>query len=394
MIRTQSTPSAKASILNDEMTREATVARLQEYLPLEVEGYKADNEVILEVITHAAVTGRSVEASCQELDVAISSNTVREQLNAQLSVDNLNELEASVNAALHDGLPRKARRAAAEVAVDLHDQPFYGQDDELTCRGEAKAGTTRCYRIVTAYLLCGDVRFTLGLVFVRPEYSKAELLGRVLSYGEQAGVTVKRLWLDKGFASIPVYRLLRQKGVNAVIACPIRGKPAGSGTRALCKGKSGYHSSHTFRSSTHGECTVPVTVVRTWSLTRQGKRRWSYLVFVQLGSALAPSNVRARYRLRFGVESSYRCMRMVKGKSSTKNPAVRLLFMALAFILVNLWVLLRFLFCQLPQRGRRGRPLDEQRFRLGRFASFLRLAIERRYGVVTAIEATALPIGV
>jgi hypothetical protein len=68
--------------------------------------------------------------------------------------------------------------------------------------------------------------------------------------------------------------------------------------------------------------------------------------------------------------------------------------MALAFILVNLWVLLRFLFCQLPQRGRRGRPLDEQRFRLGRFASFLRLAIERRYGVVTAIEATALPIGV
>jgi putative transposase len=318
---------------------------------------------------------------------------VREQLNAQLSLGNLDELEASVNAALHDGLPRRARRAAADVAVDLHDQPFYGQDDELTCRGEAKAGTTRCYRVATAYLLCEGVRFTLGLVFVRPETSNAELLGRVLSYGEQAGVTVKRLWLDKGFASIAVYRLLRQRGINAVIACPIRGKPGGLGTRALCKGKASYHSSHTFRSQSHGVCMVPVTVVRTWSLTRQGTRRWTYLMFVQLGSPLAPHKLRAHYRLRFGVESSYRCMREVKGKTSTRNPAVRLLFMALAFILLNLWVLLRFLFCQVPQRGRRGRPLDESRFRLGRFASFLRLATFRRYGVVTAISAIAPPIG-
>lgn len=394
MIRTQSTPSAEANILNDEMTREATVARLQDHLPLNAHGYKADNNVIIEVIIHAAVTGRSIEASCQELDVAVSGNTVREHLNAHLSGDKLSELEAGVNHALQAGLPRKARRAAADVAVDLHDQPFYGQDDELTCRGEAKAGTTRCYRVATAYLLLEGVRFTLGLIFVKPEYGNAELLRRVLSCALQAGVKMKRLWLDKGFASIAVYRLLRQRGVNAVIACPIRGKPTGLGTRALCKGKASYHSSHTFRSQRHGECTVPVTVVRTWSLTRQGKRRWTYLTFVQLGSPLAPSNVRAEYRLRFGVESSYRCMRTVKGKTSTKNPAVRLLFMALAFILVNLWVLLRFLFCQVPQRGRRGRPLDEQRFRLGRFASFLRLAIERHYGVVTAIEATAPPIGV
>jgi hypothetical protein len=139
----QGMPSPENSILNDEMTRAVTVERLHDHLPIEVAGYKASSEVILEIITHAAVTGRSIEASCQELDVSISANRVREQLNAQLSKDNLAELEASVNAALQDGLPRKARRAAGEIAVDLHDQPFYGQDDELTCRGEAKAGTTR-----------------------------------------------------------------------------------------------------------------------------------------------------------------------------------------------------------------------------------------------------------
>ena len=128
MVKTQSTPSTEATILNDETTRAATVERLQDHLPIDACGYKANNKVILEIITHAAVTGRSTHASCQDLDVDISSNTVREQLNAQLnaqlSVGNLDtrftghfELEASVNGALHDGLPRKARRAAAEVAV-------------------------------------------------------------------------------------------------------------------------------------------------------------------------------------------------------------------------------------------------------------------------------------
>lgn len=376
------------------MTRAATIERLEKHLPLEVSGYKASSELIHELVVHAAVSGRSIEASCQELEVKIGPNRVREQLNSCFSLEKLDELEASVNGALREGLPRKARRAAADVTIDLHEQPFYGREDELTCRGEAKAGTTRFYQVATCYLMHEGVRFTLGLVFVRPEHSNSELLKRLLNYLKQTGMKLRRLWLDKGFASIPVYKLLKQQGINAVIACPIRGKPEGSGTRALCRGKASYHSHHTFRSPNHGSYTVPVTIARTWSLTKQGKRRWTYLLFVQLGSPLAANQVRAAYRLRFGVESSYRCMRTVKGKTSTRNPAVRLFFMALAFILLNLWVLLRFLICQLPRRGRRGRPLDESRFRLSRFALFLQRALERRYGMVTAIEATAPPIGV
>lgn len=394
MLKAQSTPSPEGSILNDEMTRVATIERLQSHLPLEVDGYKASSELIHEVITHAAVTGRSIEASCTELDVAIGANRVREHLNACLAPERLVDLEAKVNAALSHRLPRKARRVAGELAVDLHEQPYYGKEDQWTCRGEAKAGTTRFYRVVTAYLIHEGVRFTLALLFVRPEYTMVEMLERLLAYLGRASVNVKRLWLDKGFASIPVYQLLAERNLGAVVACPLRGKPTGSGTRALCKGKRSYHSRHTFRSPKYGSYQVPLTIVRTWSVTRQGRRRWTYLAFVQLGTSLAPAKVRAGYRSRFGIESSYRSMRSVKGKTSTRNPAVRLFFLALAFLLVNLWVLLRFLFCQIPQRGRRGRPLDEGRFRLNRFASFLRQALERKYGVVTAISAIAPPIGV
>jgi|FLYL01.1.fsa_nt_gi putative transposase len=394
MEKNQETPSLEGTILDDETARNLTIERLQEHLPIEVEGYKISNEVIIEVVTHAAVTGTSIEASCAELAVELSSNSVREHLNAQVRQDNLEQLETSVSHALQAGLPRKARRAAREIAIDLHEQPFYGQEDELTCRGEAKAGTTRCYRMATAYLIHQGVRFTLGLTFVRPGRSKTDILEILLAQVAAAGVSCKRLWLDKGFASIPVYQLLERQPFAAVIACPLRGKPGGRGTKALCRGRKSYHTTHTFRHPEYGNCTMPVTVVRAWSVSTQGCRSWSWLVFMQLGTPLAPSKVRAGYRLRFGVESSYRCMRTVKAKTSTRNPAVRLLFMALGFVLVNVWILLRFLYCQIPKRGRAGRPLDEKRFRLSRFASFLRRAIERRYGVVTAIEATAPPIGV
>ncbi len=288
----------------------------------------------------------------------------------------------------------------APATLDLHDQPYYGKEDELTCRGEAKAGTTRFYRVATCYLIHQGVRFTLGLVFVRPGQSNAEAVRSLLGYVGLTGVRIKRVWLDKGFAGMLVYRLLEDEGVSATIACPIRGKPNGSGTRALCHGKASYHTQHSFKHPKRGRYTARLTVTRSWSLDRQGKRRWTWLLFVQLGSALPPHKTRAGYRFRFGIESSYRSMLEVKAKTSTTNPALRLLFIALAFdqrescgysrqrldaaalpLLPN------------PAAGPQG-ALDEARFRLSRFKAFVRRAIEQHYGVVSAIVATASPLGV
>lgn len=126
MEKTQSTPSFEDSILNDEMVREETVERLKAHLPVEAKGYKANTEVILEVVildsSRTAVTGSSIQASCQELAVDISGNTVREHLNEQLTSDSLANLEAHVNDALQDKLPRRARRGKHEIAIDLRDQ--------------------------------------------------------------------------------------------------------------------------------------------------------------------------------------------------------------------------------------------------------------------------------
>ena len=92
---------------------------------------------------------------------------------------------------------------------------------------------------------------------------------------------------------------------------------------------------------------------------------------------------------RFGIETSYRCEGQVRGWTTAKNPAYRFVLLALAFVLLNVWIHLRWRFTQVPRRG--GRRLDIHGFHLTRFVKFLQRALEVWYGCVRAITAPALP---
>ena len=88
-------------------------------------------------------------------------------------------------------------------------------------------------------------------------------------------------------------------------------------------------------------------------------------------------------------ESSYRCAGQVRGWTTSPNPAYRFVLIALSFVLLNMWVHLRWLFTQVPHRGRRW--LDTQRFQLSRLVKFIIRALERHYGCVQGILAAAVP---
>jgi len=82
--------------------------------------------------------------------------TIRGYLNEQIKVDDLYDLERRVNQALVMGLPRRLWKPKLQIAIDLHDEPFYGHTPELSafaCRGPARKGTTRFFRLATAYVI-------------------------------------------------------------------------------------------------------------------------------------------------------------------------------------------------------------------------------------------------
>jgi putative transposase len=190
-----------------------------------------------------------------------------------------------------------------------------------------------------------------------------------------------------------VLRCIEKSGWSAILACPIRGKKGG--TRGLCQGNQSYGTQHTFKNKENGSFTAPMAIVRTYTSHKRAKRkkrRATWLVYVVLNCNFDPKTVRKRYRKRFGIETSYRCMRKVRAWTTSRNGALRFLLLSLGFILTNLWVELLWRFCQLKQRGRR--QIDTKRFELQRMLSFLNRAIEKIYGVASFIMADVEPLGV
>lgn len=370
-----------------------TQALLEEHLPLNADGYKCTTDDLFKVLVGVAATRGTIEAVCADLVGTPDPHTIRGYCNEQLCVEELPALEQQLNAALAAEVPRRVRRHAQEVAIDYHDRPYYGkgeQAQELWGRGKAKDGTTRFYRVATAYLVLNGLRVTLALHFVLPDDDTVSVLDRLLTRVHAHGVQVSCLLLDKGFESIAVLEYLTQQGQAALIACPIRGTTGG--TRALGQGRKSYETTHTFKGDQGREFTATLLVCRVFTTARRtGRhaRHADWLVFVQIHLALSPRYARHLYRSRFGIETSYRCEGQVRGWTTAKNPAYRFVLLALAFVLLNGWIHLRWRFTQVPQRG--GRWLDTHRFQLPRFVKFLQRALEAWYGCVRAITAPALP---
>ena len=381
-------PTPAQSIqLTDQQTLHDTMTVAQQHIPLTANGYRCQTGDLWRLLLAAAARRSTIESACADLSAAPDANTVRGYLTHQLPPASIPDLEQQWNSLLRSLIPEWLRERPQELAIDFHDEPYYGREtpdeaDTWVCRGEARSGTTRFYRCATAYLLLHDVRLTVAVVFVKPKMAKLTILKRLLSAVRAAQISIKCLYADKGFCCIPILRYLSRRAIPAIVAMPIRGKQAGS--RALCHGQTSYRTTYTLQSAENGKLTVPVAVVRTYQRRRSGRRQVQWLLYVVLGVGGPLRLVRRRYRRRFGIESGYRLMEQVRARTTSPNPALRFLLMGVALLIVNMWIRLHWLFLRLPGRG--PPRVARWRFRLDRMTRFLIHAVERFYGVVTTLE--------
>ncbi len=377
--------------LSDQDVYEVISKQLAQLIPATIQGYKCDQSTVCDVVLKASVEGRAIEGTCNDLAAAPTGVTIRMYLNDVLPVAQLKEVEQQLCIQLQADLPRRLWRAPLALAGDLHDEPFYGKSILLrayACRGEARDGTTWFYRVATIYVIHHGVPYTLALTFVLPEDTLVEVLKRLLQQVQGLGLQVNCLYLDKGFCVAPVLDYLEKNGPPAILACTIRGKTGG--TRALCRGRQSYFTNYTFSAGKYPAHTARMAVVRTYK-KKKGKRKavWLLYVVIQVREG-NPQTIRARYRARFGIECSYRSMRHTHAFTTSRNPLLRFFLISVAFLLVNLWITLRWHFCQVPRRG--GRIVTKKRYDLQRQCHFLARVIEELYGTVTTIQAQVEPL--
>lgn len=367
-----------------------TIDSLVEHFDLVVNGYKVKTEDIWHAVVAASAQGQAIESAVNQLESAPDPSTVRLYLRTELlEVITLVALEAACNEALVAHLPPSIHKGRHKMAIDLTFIPYHGQtaqDPKEIRRGQAKSGTTHFHCYATAYVIKKNKRVTLALTYVQADDTLVEVLERLLSRLWALEIGIKRLYLDKQFYTVAVIRHFQTHYPDQEVIIPvvIRGKQGG--TRALLRGRCSYYTTYTMRSAKYrSEATFKVGVVRKYSKGRYGRRGVEWFAYVLLGPIRSPlPQIYQDYRLRFGIESTYRLMNQVRARTSSRSPGLRLLFVGVALTLVNIWVFLKWAYLGQPRRG--GRQVQSHLFPLTMFRQFLLEALKDIYGAVRSVS--------
>jgi hypothetical protein len=226
----------------------------------------------------------------------------------------------------------------------------------------------------------------VALTAVAKGEAMKEVLRTLLKQARSVGVVPRLLLLGRGFYSVDVARYLQAARRPFLMPMVIRGRKPGaprgpSGTRVFAAMKRSGWFEYTMRNGQKRTATVRVCVsCRNYrgQWKRRGRRALVYACWGVEGRSCAW--VRETYRARFGIESSYRQMNQARGRTSTRRPELRLLYVGLALVLRNEWVWLHFEILSTPRRG--GRLIRLERLRLRELLRWLVEVVDEDFGTV------------
>ena len=385
----QRQPDGLITLTSEELL-DFALETLLKHVRLHINGEKCTLENMFELILKASASQTSVNDVCDDTPGAASGTTVLSQLHQALpqGLGQLWHLEAKLNDALVANLTARMRRVRCDLAIDLVLIPYHGQpaqDEKEIRRSQARKGTTHFHCYATAYMIYKDQRVTLCMTFVRKNDTMPAILRRLFKRLDTLHLRVKKLYLDKGFYSIGVIRLLKERGTPFILPAIAR---KNGGVSKLFVGRASYTTSYTMHNQKLGSEVVDLALTRKYSQGRYRRKRSKWFAYVTYRVRTHPLQIFQFYRRRFGVESSYRQMNRVRARTSSTNPALRLLYVGIAFLLINLWVRLKQQYaCDLHRQGRRVNP---RRLTLLRMMHLLIRAIEQR---LKPLQNVQVPVG-
>jgi Transposase DDE domain len=360
-------------------------------LPLKMPG-AIESRDLLRVLVFAAASRLSVHQACEQLERAPSGPTVLGNLASQFH--DLDALEGSLNDLLARLIPTGLGKRGCRVAVDLVALPYHGTVDDAhhgeVCRSKAKGGTTHFFTYATAYAVVRGRRYTLAMCRVRAKQSMDHVLRTLLARLVTLGIRIKLLLLDRGFYSVRVIQDLIACEIPFIMPAVKRGKKpttAGgpTGTYALAAEQKSRWTTYTLKSAKEGQVAFALAVVCHNTRGHRGRHQREALLYATWDVTHRPlSWMRATYRRRFGIESSYRQAHQARIRTSTRKPALRLLFMGVALVLRNVWVWLHAEVMAQPQRG--ARQLRPQSLRFARLLMWLLIEVARHYCLLRKIR--------
>lgn len=332
-------------------------------------GWLCTAAVVWSVVLRAAARMTSIYAACRDLADAPSNQALLNALNDGLP-KTLSVLERRLNESLTSHLSRTMRRRAWELAIDWHLVPYYGQPHQSRNEiyyGKPRQGTKKFHAYATACIVMYGQRYTLALTWVRRHETTVTALRRLIARIRDLSLKIRCLLLDRAFFNVPVTEYLQSERIPFLMPAmfrgrkPKKGRPK-TGLHWIKRQRAGWYR-HTLKNGKR-QVTIRICVAyRTHKNRKDGKQVKQKLLFGAWRVGGSPTEIRDRYRRRFGIETSYRQMRQAKIYTCTRDPRLRLVFVAVALMLRNLWVWIHETFLADGRGDRMTLHLETLRFK-------------------------------
>lgn len=340
-------------------------------------------QMLFDLILMAAIKNSSLEQVAFQTPNARCGKTLRNHLNTQLH--SLSQVENSFNESFLALLPKsfwsKAhKKKGIPLSVDWVEKGYYGKASVLkkVRRGKPKNGTSRYFVYATLYTTLKGRRFTLAITYVTPEDTTLSVLKRLHSYLLRLDLKAKYYLLDRQFYSIAVMGWLALEELPFIIPAIIRGKE-GSGTKKLKSRKKSGWENYCLNSVKEGSLEVEMAIVCFNEKRKKKRKTYVYATWGMKKKSL--KWIKETYRKRFGIEVSHRQRNEFEVKTTTRDEKVRYFYMALGFLLRNIWVWLHWNVIGEKERGQVGKKLKLKEMTIDHLKTWLRSAIEEKYWV-------------
>jgi putative transposase len=361
----------------------AVIGLLLATLPLDA-WKKKQRRAFVSGLLGAALRAASLNAVPSLFKKALSGRRLRELA----AVLDFRKLRFAAHKVLQTGLTVVLSGMLLYLAIDYTTVPYYGKPlkrkSELI-RKKAERGTANHHAYATIYVILAGHRFTLAVIPVRSRRDTA-LVTVVLALIREAkwcGIRIRCLFLDREFCIVSVQKALQARHLSYCMSVKQQGAVNGVKAQVKKNKKRATKMAFTWNNSRGETVTADLYIVRRNARAGTGRTKTQYYTYVLWGISMSPKQVREFYRKRFGIESTYRMYDAIRGRTSSRNPALRYLYVIVAFAVLNQWALTKYATCAKKQRG--PRTIDENRLRLKKYIELLFRALELVLGTMRDI---------
>lgn len=277
--------SSQIALTDSEVLTEV-IDCLKEYIHIQPEGSFNQTD-LFNILVRAAANSDSLENTAKTLKESPCGQNIRYHLQ---KINGFEELESQLNQLLKSRLPRGLIKGCHSLAIDLNLIPYYGkpsqEESPYIYRSQASSGTCSFYAYATLYVIKKGKRVTLAIRGVRWLDTSVAILTYLLGEISCLELKIKKLYLDRGFFSIPVIRWLQALDIPFIMPAIRRGKTGG--IKQFLKGKKSYKTTYTM-GKVQNKVTFDLWIICKYQKGERKKHGIKYFAYVVHRVKTSPS---------------------------------------------------------------------------------------------------------